>query len=716
MKDTNILADLNSEQQQVVAAPLAHLAVIAGAGSGKTRVLVHRIAWLMQNEHVTANQILAVTFTNKAANELRLRVERLTGISVRHMWLGTFHGIAHRLLRIHHHQAGLPESFQILDSDDQNRLIKKVHQALHLDNDKWPPTQSQWFINMKKDEGVRPHQLIAESHSDIILKKVYDAYEEQCARSGLVDFAELLLRSYEILLENKDLLQHYQARFSYVLIDEFQDTNTIQYNWIKLLAGNQSTVMIVGDDDQSIYSWRGAQADNIQRFSQDFSSNIIRLERNYRSTQKILAAANAVIAHNNYRLGKNLWTKGQEGELISLYMAFNEIDEAKFIVSKIKVLREQGVSLSEIAILYRSNAQSRVLEEQLLGANIAYRIYGGLKFFDRAEIKDTLAYLRLVANRYDDAAFERAVNMPPRGIGNTTLTTVRESARTQQITLWQASEQLLMQQRLTARASQALSQFLMLVNQLQKDTDTLPLGLQTKHIIENSGLYAHYSKDRSDKTQSRLENLQELIAATQQYKAEDAFALPPLQSFLSYIALESGENQAEEFEDSVQLMTLHSAKGLEFEVVFLAGMEEGLFPHKMSIEEPGRLEEERRLCYVGMTRARKKLYLTYAESRRINGGQTYRCKSRFIQEIPADLLHEERLRATVMRPVQLAPASIKHDTGIAFQLGERVLHPTFGEGIVINYEGHGPRGRIQIKFRTVGVKWLVTELAKLEKL
>ncbi|MBA2653563.1 MAG: DNA helicase II [Gammaproteobacteria bacterium] len=717
MNETNILANLNEKQQQVVSAPLSHLAVIAGAGSGKTRVLVHRIAWLIEKGHVSANRILAVTFTNKAASELRARVENLTHLSIRSMWLGTFHGLAHRFLRLHFQQADLPATFQILDSDDQYRLIKKVHTALNLDNDKWPPNQSQWYINNKKDEGIRPPQILAESHFDKILQRVYENYEEQCQRSGLVDFAELLLRSYEVLLKDLNLQQHYQDRFAHILVDEFQDTNAIQYAWLKLLAGKQANLMIVGDDDQSIYSWRGAQIENIYKFNREFQAEIIRLEQNYRSTKTILSAANSVIANNNNRYGKNLWTEGQEGDLVSVYMAFNEIDEARFIVSQIKNWREEGTSLQEIAILYRSNAQSRVLEEELLTASIPYRIYGGLKFFERAEIKDALAYLRLLANPFDDGAFERAVNMPPRGIGNTTLAAVREHARMTNQTLWQTSEQMVHEGKLTARANQALGGFLRLIQRFQQETGDLTIAMQTKYVIDQSGLYEHYSKDRSDKTQSRLENLTELIQATQQFRAEDAFALPPLQSFLSYVALESGENQAEQYEDSVQLMTLHSAKGLEFEIVFLSGMEEGLFPHKMSMEEPGRLEEERRLCYVGMTRARKKLYLTYAEARRINGSQTYRYPSRFINEIPSDLIQEVRIRPKVMRPVQFSTTSIiPHDTGIDFQLGERVSHRSFGEGVVMNYEGQGPQARIQVKFRKAGIKWLVLEFAKLEKL
>jgi DNA helicase II / ATP-dependent DNA helicase PcrA len=713
----NLVVNLNSEQQRAVSAPFdEHIAVIAGAGSGKTRVLVHRIAWLMHNAEVTANRILAVTFTNKAAAELRERVEQLTNLSVRSMWLGTFHGLAHRFLRQHWQQAELPESFQILDADEQLRLIKKVHQALNLDETKWLPTQSQWYINSKKDEGLRPDHIPVNNAADQTLVFIYRTYEEQCTRSGLVDFAELLLRSYEVLAQNNDLLQHYQSRFEHILVDEFQDTNAIQYAWLRLLAGKQATLMIVGDDDQSIYSWRGAKIQNMFQFSQDFPGTIIRLEQNYRSSNTILAAANAVIANNQNRYGKNLWTKSQDGDLVSLYMAINEIDEAKFIVSQIKTIKAQGTSLREIAVLYRSNAQSRIIEEELLGANLPYRIYGGAKFYDRAEIKDTLAYLRLLINPHDDGAYERAVNMPPRGIGHTTLEIVREYARSANMSLWQASETVIKLCKLSSRSSHALGAFLQLIKDIQEETKDWPIHLQTEHVMERSSLFEHYNKDKSDKTQSRLENLQELVQATQRFKVNPSLALPPLPAFLSYVALESSEKMAEAYQDGVQLMTLHSVKGLEFAVVFLAGMEEGLFPHKLSIAQPGNLEEERRLCYVGMTRAKVKLYLSYAEVRLVNGTRTPRNKSRFVNEIPCALLQEVRVRAKVMRPVTYNPA-VLHSvvTGIGFQLGERVFHKSFGEGVVLNYEGHGPSARIQVKFREFGTKWLVIEFAKLQK-
>lgn len=716
MNITNLLQQLNEQQREVVSAPLKHLAVIAGAGSGKTRVLVYRIAWLIQQEGVSPNQIMAVTFTNKAAAEMRERVEKLTHFPVNTMWIGTFHGLAHRLLRLHWRDASLPETFQILDSDDQLRLIKKVHLTLNLDNEKWPPSQSQWYINSKKDEALRSNQIVASNHFEKILNKVYELYEQQCQRSGLVDFAELLLRTYEMLSEKPNLLEHYHQRFAHILVDEFQDTNAIQYAWLKLLAGPKTKLMMVGDDDQSIYSWRGALAENLHRFQQDFPSDIIRLEQNYRSTQNILHAANSIIANNANRFGKNLWTEGAEGDLLSLYMAFNEIDESRYIVSQIKYWRGEGVALREIAILYRSNAQSRILEEELLGANLPYRVYGGQKFFERAEIKDALAYLRLISNPYDDAAFERSVNMPPRGIGHTTLADIREHARLCNLSLWQASEDLINQRKLSARAENCVSAFIKLIQYFEQALANLPLGSQTKIIIEQSGLYEHYQKDKTDKTQSRLENLDELIQATHQFKPDPSFSLSPLQAFLSFVTLESGENQADQHEDSVQLMTLHSAKGLEFQIVFLAGMEEGLFPHKMSLEEEGRLEEERRLCYVGMTRAKQKLYFTYAESRRINGTHNFRHSSRFINEIPADLIQEIRLRTQVARPVTVMKTSrVSHDTGLGFQLGDRVRHSRFGEGVVVNYEGQGLQAQIIVRFAEVGTKHLALEYAKLEK-
>lgn len=717
MNISNLVEELNETQQDVVTAPVSHLAVIAGAGSGKTRVLVHRIAWLLQNKNFSPHEILAVTFTNKAAAEMRKRVEQLLGLTINSMWIGTFHGIAHRLLRSHWKQANLEESFQILDADDQYRLIRRITQSLNLDEGKWPPKQSQWFINSKKDEGLRPQQVPVLNYFDETMLLIYKTYDDLCQRASLVDFSELLLRCFELLSQNEDLLNHYQQRFRHILIDEFQDTNSLQYTWMRLMAGNLSSVMIVGDDDQSIYSWRGAQADNIQRFHNDFENlKTIRLEQNYRSTQTILNAANAVISHNYKRLGKNLWTTGKLGEAISVYTAFNEQDEARFIISCIKSWQEKGQALQDIAILYRSNAQSRVLEEELLCANIPYRIYGGQKFFERAEIKDALAYLRLIMNRHDDAAFERSVNTPTRGIGNTTLTALREFARERQISLWRAAECLIKDNLLSSRATKCLAAFLELMTTLDQETKLLSLYRQTEHIILASGLTEHFKKDRSDKAQSRIENLQELLAATQQFHYDDSLSLPPLQAFLSYVALESGDGQAEYYEDCVQLMTLHSAKGLEFNIIFLSGMEEGLFPHKMSAEDPHRLEEERRLCYVGMTRAKQKLYLSHAESRRVNGNDNLHLPSRFLQEIPKNLIEEVRLKTKVTRSFSTLSAPSTTIPNLGIKLGQRVLHAKFGEGVVLNYEGQGSQAQIQVKFHDVGIKWLFAEFAKLKPL
>lgn len=719
MEISALLDTLNDKQREVVSAPPSNLLVLAGAGSGKTRVLVHRIAWLVQHEGISPHGILAVTFTNKAAAQMRGRIEAMLQCPINSMWVGTFHSLAHRLLRMHWQAAGLPQNFQILDAEDQFRLIRRLHKNFDLDEAKWPPRQSQWFINNKKEEGLRAKHIRPDGHhyTETMLK-VYQAYEEACATSGLVDFAELLLRTYELLQQHADILLHYQQRFQHVLVDEFQDTNTLQYAWLRLLAGPQCWVMVVGDDDQSIYSWRGARIENIQRFSQDFANtHTIRLEQNYRSTMTILSAANAVIANNDNRMGKNLWTQGEKGPPIDLYAGFNDIDEARFIVDRIRDWIGQGNLRREAAVLYRSNAQSRVIEEQLVNANIPYRIYGGQKFFERAEIKDALGYLRLMANRNSDHAFERIVNTPTRGIGNTTLITLREQARQQQLSLWQTAQQLLSSDVLTARANHSLGAFLELIDQLDRDTKNSPLHELTEHVIKISGLIDFYNKDSTEKSLSRIENLEELVNATRQFLPQEADKnMPVLDAFLSHAALEAGESQGETFEDCVQLMTLHSAKGLEFPLVFVGGMEEGLFPHQMSMEEPHQLEEERRLCYVGMTRAMQKLFLTYAETRRLHGTETYHKPSRFLREIPPELIQEVRPRTKVSRPVSLStPTRISNaaaDTG--FSLGQRVKHQKFGEGVVINYEGHSVHARVQVKFSKAGIKWLVLSYANLQ--
>ena len=714
-----ILNDLNEPQRDAVTAPAGNVLVLAGAGSGKTRVLVHRIAWLIQVEGVSPNAVLAVTFTNKAAREMRARIEELLGISTYSLWVGTFHGIAHRLLKAHWRDAGLPENFQILDSDDQLRLIKRVHRELDLDESQWPPRQSQWFINGQKDEGKRPEH-IQDYGQDLhfsTLLRVYRSYEAVCRRQGMVDFAELLLRAHELWLQNPAVLEHYQRRFRCILVDEFQDTNTIQYAWLRVLAGKHIPLTAVGDDDQSIYGWRGAKIENIQQFTRDFPAvKTVRLEQNYRSTATILTAANAVIANNHSRLGKELWTAGEEGEPISLYAAFNEQDEARFIVDRIDDWVRQGNLRRDCAILYRSNAQSRVLEEALIRSGMPYRIYGGQRFYDRLEIRNALAYLRLVLNRDDDTAFERVINTPTRGIGAKTVDTLRDYARAEGVSLWQASLRAGTEALLPARALAAVQGFMELIDVLDAEAAELTLAELCDAAIERSGLIPFHQKEKGEKGQARVENLQELVVATRQYQPEDE-TVTPLQAFLDEAALDAGERQADEYEDCVQLMTLHSAKGLEFPLVFLAGVEEGLFPHKMSLEEPGRLEEERRLCYVGITRAMQKLTITYAEARRMYGSETYNAPSRFIREIPSQLLEEVRLHTRISRPTSFSGGAWQNSdetSGIA--LGQRVNHSIFGEGIVLNFEGQGPSARVEVNFDQEGSKWLVLQYANLQAL
>jgi DNA helicase-2/ATP-dependent DNA helicase PcrA len=729
MDISHIIDSLNDAQREAVTAPPGHQLVLAGAGSGKTRVLVQRIAWLVQVEGLSPHNILAVTFTNKAAREMHHRLEAMLEMPTRQMWVGTFHGLAHRLLKLHWKEAGLPEQFQILDSDDQLRIIKRVLKALDLDESRFAPRQAQWFINAQKDEGQRASYL--HENGDFIgdtLIRIYRHYEEACERGGLVDFGELLLRSHELWLKNPALLAHYQQRFKHILVDEFQDTNTIQYAWLRVLAGNKIFVTAVGDDDQSIYGWRGARIENIQHFPQDFPRVLtVRLEQNYRSTGTILNAANAVIANNIGRLGKNLWTNSGDGEPITLYAAFNEQDEARFIVDRIQAIIRDGSRRADVAILYRSNAQSRILEEALLREGIPYRIYGGQRFYERLEIKNAVAYLRLMQNRDDDAAFERVINTPTRGIGEKTLDSVRQVAREQQVSLWKAAEKLLGEHSFPARASASLGGFLQLVNQLDNDTDGLALMELCDKVIKKSGLIEYHKKERGEKGQQRIENLEELVNACDSFEPEDG-GLSPLQEFLDKAALDAGERQAAENEDSVQMMTLHSAKGLEFPYVFLAGMEENLFPHPMSIEDGGGVEEERRLCYVGLTRAMQKLYLTYAEARRLHGDEKFNAPSRFIREIPKHLVQEVRMKAEISRPASyiarpgsvgagLVPAQNNgHPQGMPLQLGQRVFHNTFGEGIIMDLEGSGARTRVQINFGRAGTKWLMLSHANLQSL
>ena len=721
MDITHILDGLNDAQRDAVSSSEKAALILAGAGSGKTRVLVHRIAWLMQVEGVSPFSILAVTFTNKAAGEMRERVQAMLKTPVGGMWIGTFHGIAHRLLRMHAQELGLPDAFQVLDSDDQFRLIKRLLKSMDVDDTRWPPRQVQWFINAQKDEGKRAKHIAPSSdHFEQKMLDIYAEYERVCQRSGLVDFAELLLRAHELLRDNDEVREHYQQRFRHVLVDEFQDTNTIQYAWLRLLTQASENLYVVGDDDQSIYGWRGAKIENIHRFQKDYVGHkVVRLEQNYRSTSTILNAANALIVNNDGRMGKELWTDGEEGELISLYAGYNDQDEARFVVDRIKDWVSQGHCRDEVAILYRSNAQSRLFEEYLVAAGVPYRIYGGYRFFERLEIKNALAYLQLVTHKENDAAFERIVNTPTRGLGTRTLDIIREQARAQNISLWHAAKSLCEGAALNGRALNALSGFMTLIRQLEADMDPMNLHEKVAEVISRSGLIEHHKKEKGEKGETRVENLEELINAARQFsdEAEDHEGLSELDAFLAHAALEAGEGQADPFEDCVQLMTLHSAKGLEFPLVFISGMEEGLFPSQRSVDDVSKLEEERRLAYVGITRAMEKLYLTYAESRRLHGQENYPMPSRFIREIPAELMQEVRLGSRVTRPI--APthqASFGEKTADGFKMGQSVRHAKFGEGVVLNIEGSGAQARVQVNFSSEGPKWLMLAYAKLDKL
>ncbi|WAR44057.1 DNA helicase II [Methylomonas rapida] len=722
MDVSTIIAPLNDAQRLAVSAPNQAMLVLAGAGSGKTRVLVHRIAWHIKINQISPFHILAVTFTNKAANEMRERIENMLEISARAMWIGTFHGLAHRLLRQHVEQAKLPANFQVMDSDDQLRLIKRLLKNLNIDETKWPPKQVQWFINAQKEEGIRARHM--HESGDFYQRQmltVYKAYEDLCDRSGLVDFAELLLRAHELLRDNEDLLHFYRQRFQQVHVDEFQDTNTIQYAWLRLLTEGNDNLFVVGDDDQSIYGWRGAKIENIFNFQKHYPNHqVVRLEQNYRSTGHILKAANTLIANNEARMGKELWTDAGEGLPISLYSAFNEQDEAYFVVEKIKQWVNDGGLRRDVAILYRSNAQSRQFEERLMTTGTPYRVYGGLRFFERMEIKNALAYLRLANHHDDDASFERIVNTPTRGIGAKTLDDMRILAREQNLSLWQASVRMLDENRLPPRAGNALKGFLNLILQLGGETLELPLHETVKLVVEKSGLIELYKKEKQDKGEARVENLEELVNAARLFDADSLNEenLSEVDLFLTHAALEAGEMQGEVDEDCVQLMTLHSAKGLEFKLVFMVGMEEGLFPSQQATDDPGRLQEERRLCYVGITRAMEQLYLTHAESRRLYGKDNYPRPSRFLREIPPESIQEIRLRAQVTRPAATFNSTLGNSTQTAgrYRMGQSVRHEKFGEGVVLQTEGEGDQKKVQINFRNAGIKWLMLAYAKLETL
>ena len=721
MDVTPILDKLNDAQREAVTAPPEPALVIAGAGSGKTRVLVHRAAWLIDVEGVSPQSLLAVTFTNKAAAEMRNRIEALLGMPVQHLWIGTFHGLAHRMLRRHFREANLPQNFQIIDSDDQLRLIKRLLKNLEIDDSRWAPKEIQWFINAQKDEGLRPVHLDDEGDPNRRqLIAFYQSYEEICQRGGLVDFAELLLRAHEVLRDNAELLEHYRRRFKHLLVDEFQDTNAIQYAWLRLLAGSTGVPFAVGDDDQSIYRWRGARVEHIHRFQNDFpGTRIVKLEQNYRSTETILNAANAVIANNHARMGKNLWTDGAEGEPIRVYSAYNERDEADFVIGRLRDWIEQGNARADSAILYRSNAQSRVLEEGLINARIPYRVYGGLRFFERAEIKDALAYLRLTSNREDDSSFERVVNRPTRGIGARTAEMMRSYAKANACSMWRAAGAIASDEH-GGRAARALKDFMVLIERMAGETAGLDLHDKVDHIIHLSSLVAHFEKDKGEKGETRIENLAELVSAAKSFEPDPAAEMSPLDEFLSHAALESGEGQADAWEDCVQLMTMHSAKGLEFPLVFMCGMEDGLFPHQRSVADANGLEEERRLCYVGITRAKQSLYITYAEQRRLHGMDNFSQPSRFIAEIPSKHIEEVRPRVQISRPLRpTTPTQRRTPTGgagseLGVRLGQRVRHKKFGEGVILNAEGQGAHARVEVNFEAAGTKWLVLSYANLE--
>jgi len=732
---SQLLDNLNPEQLAAVSLPPQHALILAGAGSGKTRVLTTRIAWLIQNGYCTPAGILAVTFTNKAAKEMLTRLSAMFPINTRGMWIGTFHGLCNRFLRAHHRDAGLPQLFQILDSGDQLAAIKRLLKTLNVDDEKFPPRELQHFINGQKEAGFRPAAV--DAWDDFTRRRVelYVEYEAQCQREAVVDFPELLLRSYEVLERNEPIRRHYQARFRHILVDEFQDTNRLQYEWLSLLAdgGREggASLFCVGDDDQSIYRFRGAEIGNMRDFERDFRvASVIRLEQNYRSHGNILDAANALIAHNNKRLGKNLWTDRGAGEPIRVYEAFTDSDEARWIVEEIQALVRDGASRSDIALLYRSNAQSRVLEHQLFSSGVAYRVYGGLRFFERQEVKHALAYLRLIANPDDDTAFTRVVNFPTRGIGARSLEVLVDAARTWNAPLYQTVPHL------SGKPGTALAQFVGLIERLRKETAGLPLHETVDHVIELSGLRAYYQAEKEG--QERLENLDELINAAANFSAElGAGDLPGgadsvLAEFLAHASLEAGDHQADVGMDAVQLMTVHAAKGLEFDVVFLSGLEEGLFPHENSILESEGVEEERRLMYVAVTRARQRLYLSFTQSRMLHGQIRYNLRSRFLEEIPEPLtkwLTPPNPRRSFVSepspryynpgasrpaaPAMPAPPPMKSRDLGGLAIGQAVSHVRFGEGVIVAAEGSGSDARVQVKFASAGTKWLMLAVAKL---
>ncbi len=715
MNVSDILTPLNEAQQQAVSAPPGPLLVLAGAGSGKTRVLTHRIAWLVRTQEVSPLAILAVTFTNKASHEMRARIETLLDIPIRNMWVGTFHALCYRLLRLHFEAAGLPSSFEVLDNNDQRGLVRRVLRGLELDETLWPLRQMQWMINQHKEEGRRATDLPeGRDVGQQTLHKVYVHYENECRRLGLVDFAELLLRTLELFRQNQVIREAYQQRFEQILVDEFQDTNSIQYQWLRLISKTHNNLFAVGDDDQSIYGWRGARVENLLHFEKDFpGATVIRLEQNYRSSGNILNAANAVIAKNVGRLGKELWTDGGAGTPIRLYSASNEIDEARFVIKNIQDWLKDGRRRDDAAILYRSNAQSRIFEEELMSARLPYQVYGGMRFFERAEIKNVLAYMRLLTSHDSDQAFDRIVNFPPRGIGDKTIDVIRERARQNEKSLWQTSTEIIASNELPARATSRVREFQQCIDSMTNAMGGRDLGEITEHVLVHSGILAHYKEQRGERAISQVENLEELVNAARNFSPEEVEE-DSLAQFLSHAALESGERQEGE-DDCVQLMTLHSAKGLEFQLVFLCGMEEGLFPHSRSIQEPRGIEEERRLCYVGMTRAREQLTICHANSRRLYR-QVYTRRSRFIGEIPAEYIEEIQATRFAYKPPKMARTMEKTTTYSVngFTPGQQVRHKSFGEGTIISLEGQGDHARINVNFVDFGRKCLVCAYANLE--
>lgn len=712
--------ELNEKQQQSVALEEdVNALILAGAGSGKTRVLTHRIHYLVSTKNHHVDDILAVTFTNKAANEMKERLSELLRQPIGRMWVGTFHSLAHRLLRTHPVEANLSPTFQILDAQDQFRIVKRLMKENGVDETKFPIKKVQWFINQQKDEGILPHQIDAE-HNYFVKQsaKIFDLYEKNCHANDLVDFAGLLVKSYELLKNNKSLLEHYQKKFHHILIDEFQDTNRIQYQWIKLLHTQQNHIFCVGDDDQSIYGWRGARIENIQKIENDFKPiKVIKLEQNYRSTGNILSASNALIANNPNRLEKSLWTKSGDGELINVFNARTETEEAQYVVSEVENQFNQGRNLSECAILYRSNAQSRVFEEYLIKRNLNYRIYGGLRFFERAEIKDAMGYVRLIENTSDNIAFERIVNFPTRGIGLSTIEKIRFHASENHTDLFQSSIAII--ESLPARASNALQAFINLIEEISDSSKNLTLSEKVDSILMQSGLMTHYANDKTDKAGSKRENLDELVTAATQYAHEEENEMNETQGFIALATLDSSGDSNNKNQDCVQLMTVHSAKGLEFPVVFLVGLEEDLFPSRQSKDKPHLLDEERRLCYVGMTRAMNTLTLSYASKRFIHGQSFYSLPSRFLDEIPINYLNYIKnsnidINTKSRKYDQSYYTKMTSSTSSIYSIGQVVKHAKFGLGTVVNCEGSGDSMRLQIKFQKVGTKWLISSYAKLE--